>query len=48
VIKPGSCRLVRFAAMARGLVILPPEFGAKLDSMTVNPDEGRGSRKGRG
>jgi hypothetical protein len=34
--------------MARGLAILRPEFGAKLDSMTVNPDEGCGSRKGRG
>jgi hypothetical protein len=26
-----------------GRAIQPPGFGAKLDSMTVNPDEGHGS-----
>src|SRR6266705_2386289 len=47
VIKPGSCPACPLRRDGAGLAILRPGFGAKLDSMTVNPDEGRGSRKGR-
>ena len=40
---PGTARRVPAAATAPGRVVRWPGFGAKLDSMTVNPGEGRGS-----
>ena len=46
--RPSGAGSTESSRPSAGLAILRPGFGAKLDSMTVNPDEGRGSRKGRG